>query len=120
MDAELAHSVVEDVFASLGTPGCSYEPPVGAVLTGLTLIRHRRSGDRSSGGLGFGRGGFETTDRPQAIVVRRAEVAQPAPGGVFAIPARDGAGPDLRFRIGEDPVEDDVDGLTWRCSVVQL
>lgn len=118
MDAELAASVIDDAFQALGTPGCRYEPPAGPDVTDLILIRHRRSGDRTAGGLAFGRGEFTTTERPQAIVVRRSDVALPLIGGVFVLPRA--AGPEVRARIGEDPVEDDIHGFAWRCSVELL
>ncbi len=115
MDAELAASVIDDAFEAFGTPGSRYEPPSGDPILDIVVIRHRRIGDRTRGGFTLGRGGMETTDRPQAVVVRRRDVPTPAPGGVFVLP-REGA-PDVRLRVGEDPVEDDVNGLSLRCSV---
>jgi hypothetical protein len=119
MDAELAASVIDDAFEALGTAGCRYLAPGETTpLAGLTLLRHRRSSEREKPGFTLGRGGLETTDRPQAIIVRRSEVPQPLAEGVFVMP-RPGL-PDLRFRIGEDPLEDDINGLSWRCSVEVL
>lgn len=118
MDAETAESVIEDVFDALGTPGCRYEPPSGAAVEDLILIRHRRSGERGAPSLGFGRGGFTSTDRPQAIVVLRRQLAAPLTDGVFSIPQAGGS--PVRFRIGEDPSDDDVHGFSLRCPVERL
>lgn len=122
MDADTAASVIDDAFEAFGTPGCRYLPPEGGgdPVEGLTLIRHRRSSDRERGGLAIGRGGFEATDRPQAIIVRRVEMGgvEPQGEGRFEMPLPDGG--TARFRIGEDPVDDDIHGISLRCSVERL
>jgi|GEM_PF-1768214 len=119
MDAELAASVIDDAFQAFGRQGCRYEAPAGGpVTTDLVLIRHRRAADRQRSGMAFGRGGFETTDKPEALLVRRAQLAQPEVDGVFVMPTPGGG--EQRFRIGEDPTEDDVNGIAWRCAVVAL
>jgi len=116
MDAELAESVIDDAFEALGTPDCRYQPPgSGPAVLGIRLLRHRRAGERSRGGLMLGRGGLETTDRPQSIIVRASEVPQPLAQGVLTMPLKGGG--ERNFIIGEDPVEDDIHGLSWRCSV---
>lgn len=118
MDAELAESVIDDAFEGLGTAGCRYVAPGGAPVTeDLVLIHHRRSQDRLKGGFAFSRGGLESTDRPEAIVVRAREVPQPRKDGLFVMPV---AGGEAQFRIGEDPAYDDLAGLSWRCAVVRL
>lgn len=114
MDAENARSVVDDAFAAFGTPGCRYEPPAGEPITGLTVIRHRKAADRSSGGMMLGRGGLEVADRPQSIVVRAADV-EPVDGAVMIIPG--GPAGEVRLRIAGDPVEDDIWGWALRCDV---
>lgn len=118
MDADIAASVVDDSFEAFGTKGCRYMPPGGAAeVVDIVLIRHRRSSDRTRPRLTLGRGGFETTDRPEAIIVRDRD-CQPLTGGVFTLPLASGS--MLKFRIGEDPVADDVCGIAWRCSVTAL
>lgn len=118
MDADIAASVVDDSFEAFGTKACRYVPPAGgAEVNDIVLLRHRRAGDRARGGLTLGRGGFETTDRPEAILVRDRD-CQPLAGGMFVLPVKGGG--ELRFRIGEDPVADDVWGIAWRCSVMSL
>lgn len=118
MDAELAESVIDDAFEGLGTAGCRYVGPGGAPVTeDLVLIHHRRSGDRTRPGFTLGRGGLETTERPEAIIVRARDVPQPRMSGLFVLPLPGG---EAQFRIGEDPGHDDIAGLTWRCAVVRL
>lgn len=118
MDAELAESVIDDAFEGLGAAGCRYVGPGGApVAEGLVLILHRRNQDRLRAGFSLGRGGLETTDRAEAVVVRARDVPQPRREGLFIIPSPGG---EVQFRIGEDPVHDDIAGITWRCSVVRL
>lgn len=119
MDAELAASVIDDAFQAFGTPGCAYTAPDGSVVEGITVMRHRRVGERSKPGFSLGRGGLETTDRALSVVVRNREVAGPVMGGVFDMPARGGRAAQ-RLKIGEDPILDDSEGLTWRCSVEVL
>lgn len=119
MDAELAASVIDDAFQAFGTPHCTYRAPNGAVVEGVTVLRHRPIGERGKPGFALGRGGLETTDRPQAVVVRASEVAEPLKDGIIDMPARGGR-PALSLRIGEDPVEDDVNGIAWRCPVEVL
>lgn len=117
MDAEYAASVIDDAFEAFGVRGCRYVPPEGGTpVLDLVVLRHRRVGDRTRGGLMFARGGLETTDRPEALIVRSRDV-QPQAGGVFVLPKASG---ELRFRIGEDPVDDDVWGIALRCPAVKL
>lgn len=119
MDADIAAGVVDAAFEAFGTPGSSYVPPQGGgdPVTDIVVIRHRRIADRSRGGFALGRGGLETTDRPQAVIVRSRD-CRPLTGGIFVLP-RDGGG-ETRFLVGEDPVEDDVWGYALRCAVVAL
>lgn len=118
MDADIAAGVVDAAFEAFGTPGSRYVPPAGGgvEVTGIVVIRHRRSADRSRGGFALGRGGLETTDRPEALLVRDRD-CQPLTGGTFVLPL---GGGEVSFRIGEDPIADDVWGYAWRCSVVKL
>jgi hypothetical protein len=119
MDAELAASVIDDAFQAFGTPRCTYTDPDGTVTEGVTVLRHRPIGERSKPGFALGRGGLETTDRPQAVIVRASEISAPQKDGIIQMPARGGR-PALSLRIGEDPVEDDVNGIAWRCPVEVL
>lgn len=118
MDADLTQSVVDDAFEGLGTPDCLYDPPGGgSSVEGLVLILHRPSAERSRGGVRFSAGqvNFETDVKPASIIVRRADLqgATPEIDGVFT---RKG----VRWRVGEDPVDDDIEGYSLRCSVVRL
>lgn len=119
MDADLAAGVVDAAFEAFGTPRSRYVPPAGGgvEVTDIVVIRHRRSADRSRGGFALGRGGLETTDRPEALLVRDRD-CQPLAGGTLVLPLKTGG--EVSFRIGEDPVADDVWGHAWRCSVVKL
>lgn len=116
MDAEIAQSVVDDAFEGLGTPDCLYQPPGGgSPVEGLVLILHRPSaGQAGRRGVRFSAGAmsFETNTQSAFMIVRAADVAAPAENGVFT---RLG----VQWRIGEEPVENDALGLSWRCSVVK-
>lgn len=117
MDADMAAATVDAAFEAFGTPGSRYLPPSGPAVEDIVVMRHRRVGDRSRGGFTLGRGGLETTDRPEAVIVRSRD-CDPRAGGIFVLPLPSGG--EARFRIGEDPVDDDVWGYALRCSVVKL
>lgn len=110
MDAETAASVIDDAFQALGTPDCTYTPPGGgAPMEGVTVIVHRRSSERTRGAVRFDRGGFDTDVRTVAVIVRSTEVAEPVKGGRFLVGG-------AAYVIGEEPTEEDVHGVAWRCA----
>lgn len=109
MNADIAQSVIDDVFETLGLTGCTYRPPSGDVIEDVVILLHRPNAMARPGAVSLGRGGLQTNLQGIPVLVRAEEVPSPVTGGVFT--AEDGRA----WTIGEAPVQDDSLGLVWRC-----
>lgn len=117
MDADDAVDTVDDLFDEVGVDG-TYSGPGGVGLADVVAVIWRPRADRMRDGQEVG-AGFGIGKRALFVLVRRAQVADPQPLGVFCL---DGpAGTPEFYQIGEDaPVDHDSRGIVWRCAAERL